>query len=515
MEVDTPDGGRTLPVLQEKEPNNWPEQAPTVTPGMLIRGHIGYPLTGELGDRDVYCFDLSGEKPRMMRAELRGVPRLTMQLTVRSSKWALVRTTKGPGPGKGLLIPNLSLAPGKYCLVVSEAGTAPPFRFNRVDPYELTFSLSDENPGEEREPNESLWSATTLEPGTEIRGLIGDSEDLDWYRIPLTGIPAGSLISVSYGGVAGVTVEVSVYDHNRKEVTTRRGVRGAPVILRDLRLNLQQGVMYVLVAGRGRFNTEERYRLKVEPTSQATNREVEPNDTQHQAVPLSGPRGEVRGSIEVENDVDWYELPLPGQVNLRLHLIPPPGLDLQLSVRDSRGKKIASADEGRAGEPELLSNVRAVAAVRIKVSGARGSFDPKRSYRLLWAVNAADRGDERELNDTLATANWILPGVSARGFIHPVKDVDFYQFRLIGGLGSTQRVRISVQGLPGVRLKLTLLDDQQAILSEAALPTSEGMREIETTLHCSKTYYLKLQDEHDRRANPGDSYELTVALVRR
>lgn len=515
VEVDTPDAGISLPVLMEKEPNNWPEHAQTVSPGMAIRGHIGYPLTAELGDRDVYCFAVEGEEPRVLRAELRGVPKLTMHLSIRTSQWTLIHATRAPSPGRGLVVPNLSLAPGRYCFVVGEASGGPPYRFNRKDPYELTFTLKPEAPGEEREPNDAFYNATPLEPGQEIRGLHGEAGDQDWYRVPLAGLPEKSLVTATFRGVPGVTASVTVFDHARREIATRRGIRGASVVLRDLKVQLHTGMIYVLVKGHDRFSVDARYRLKVEASSAMANREVEPNDTPQQAVRLSGMRGEVYGTIEVVSDKDWYVLPVPGQTNLRLEAIPPPGVDLVLTVRDMRGRRLAEANEGRVGEPELLANVRASVGVQILVSSSSQTFDPHGSYRLQWTATPADRGDEREPNNTPGQANLITPGITARGYVHPIKDVDWYRFRLMGFVGATARVRISVQGIPGVHLALSLMDDQQTELARSTQPTSEGVRVIETTLHYAKTYYVKVSDDQNQRASPSEHYELLVALVRR
>ncbi len=514
VEVDAPDGGANLPVLYEREPNNWPEFAQQVKPDTAIRGHIGHPITKKMGDRDVFCFRVKGDKRQVLRAELRGVPRLQLSLEIRTTHFGTLHTAESVGTGKGLIVPNLSLQPGHYCFLVREARGGPPYHFNRKHAYELSYHLRPETPGEEREPNDKFYSANPLEPAREIRGVLGHRKDHDWYRVSLTGLPAGSLLSVTFHGVAGVSADVTVYDYARRLIATRRGTRGETVRLRDLKVQLHTGLVYVLVSNKKRFNPEGHYRLKVEATTRTAHREVEPNDTANRAVALTGARGEVRGTIVMAKDKDWYLLPLAGHSNVRLQLKPPPGLDARVLVTDLRGRRLAAADEGRTGEPELLTNVRASNGVRIRISSAHRTFDAHGSYRLLWVATPADRGDEREPNDRRALASLLRPGVSARGYIYPTKDVDWYRFRLRGFLGSTRKVRLSVQGIPHVRLKLTLLDDQLNELSSSRRPTSEGTRVITTTLHCAKYYYVRVEDEQGRRVNPTDNYELLLALLR-
>jgi len=515
VEVDRPDAGGRLPVVWEREPNNWPEFAQTIIPATAVRGHVGPPITKKMGDRDVYCFNVPGPGRRVLRVELRGVPRLVLGLEVRTRRWGTVYTGRSVRPGKGLVVPNLSLEAGDYCFMVREARGGPPYRFNRKKPYELSFSLRAEAAAEEREPNNKFYSANPLPVDRELRGLLGRRRDEDWYRVSLTGLPAGTLLSVTYRGVAGVTAEVTVYDYARREIASRRGTRGEAVRLRDLRVQLHTGLVYVRVASGRRFDPDRRYRLKVSATTARDNREVEPNDSPRRAVKLSRSRGEVRGTIEVAKDQDWYLLPLASRSNLRLQVKPPAGLDVAVRVTDLRGRRLAHADEGRTGEPELLANVRASAGVRIRVRGARRTFDPKGSYRLLWVATPADRGDEREPNDKQRLANRLAPGVSAQGYIHPDGDEDWYRFRLTGPLGSTRRIRLSVQGIPGVRLQLTLLDGQNNVLTTSRRPTSEGSRIISTTVHCAKHYYVRVRDEQGRRSNPIDNYELLLAVLRR
>lgn len=514
-EIDRPDSGVRLPVVQEREPNNWPEYAQKITPAFLIRGTIGYPLTKTMGDRDVYCFTVGGKKKQVLRAELTGVPKLQLQLTVRTSRFVTVKTTRSPGVGRELIVSNLAVRPGDYCFVVSEAHVGAKHRFNRKQSYLLRYSLRATREAEESEPNDKFYEANVLRPGSEIRGLLGRAGDKDWYRIPLAGLPKGSLLSVTYVGVGGVTADVTVYDWARRKLMTRRGTRGATITIRDLKVRLLTRLAYVSVKGLRRFNPDDTYRLRVEATQPGLNREVEPNDTPNKGVRLSGKRGEVRGSIEVAHDVDYFKLALAGRSNVRLSVQPPAGVDVQLTVYDLRGRVLGKANFGKAGEAELLANIRAIHGIRVRVAGAKRSFDPKHSYSLRWVVTPADRGDEREPNNKLAQANSVVPGVSARGYIHPKGDVDYYRFRLPGFLGTTQKVKISVQGVPRVRLHLTLMDDQKNVLAQSSMPTTEGRRQITTTLHCAKYYYVRIRDQKGRHANATDNYELTLARTRR
>lgn len=514
VEVDFADAGSSLPVVVEREPNQWPEMAQHVHSDTLIRGHIGPPLTKRLGDRDVYCFKVPGARRQVLRASLSGVDRLVLSLEIRTARWGHLASARSEAPGKGVVIPNLSVLPGRYCLIVQEARGGPPYRFDLKTPYGLQFTLSPESPREEREPNDRFWAANPLAPGQWIEGMLGRAKDKDWYRVPLTGLPADSLLEVTLRGVAGVTARVGIYDWARRLIASRIGTRGATVRLLDLRVALHTGVVFVLVSGGKRFNPDARYRLAVAASRATSQREVEPNDSPARSVRLGTVRGVIRGIIEVGKDVDWYTLPLPGRADVRLSLQVPPELDGVLQVTDFRGRRIATADRGRAGEAELLPNVYASSGVRIRVSGARRTFAPKHSYVLRWEATPATRGDEREPNNRPGQATRLVPGVSARGFIYPAGDRDWYWFRLPGRVGSTHKILLAVQGLPSVRLRLLLLDAHKEVLSTSRRPTSEGLRTLTTLVHSAQRYYVRIEDESGRRVNATDDYELRLSLVR-
>jgi hypothetical protein len=511
---DEPDAAVKLPIADEKEPNHWPEQANPIAPGTAARGVIGYPLTATIGDRDLYLLTVPGTGPLVLRAEVTGVPGLKLEIDLRTADWVSLDSMSSAAPGKGAQISNLSLAPGKYFVVVRESRGGPPYFYDRSKPYLLTVRLHAAAPGEEREPNDRHGDANLLVPGVEVRGLVGRPGDVDYYRVPLAGLDPTSLLSVSFTGVPGVTVDVAVLDYARKVVNNRPGVRGAAVSLRDLAVKPHTGWVYVVVTGQQRYSADERYRLRVDVGKATESREKEPNDHPAQAVTLAGPKGEMKGNLEVGSDVDYYYLPLAGLHNLRLRLEVPPALDGKLTLYTHRGMRILETNVGKAGEEELLSNLRVTGGVYVKVGSVGGTADAQRPYTLSWSAAPADKGDEVEPNDTRPRASTIAPGVSAKGFIYPQGDVDLYVIRLQGFTGQTEKVRIALQGIPDLRLAFELLDDQDNVLAKASLATSEGLREVTTTIHVAQTYVIKVFDATGRGVNAKENYELNLGLVR-
>ena len=134
-------------------------------------------------------------------------------------------------------------------------------------------------------------------------------------------------------------------------------------------------------------------------------------------------------------------------------------------------------------------------------------------YTLRWRMWPMDKGDEAEPNDRPGQATRILPGVSARGYIYPPGDRDWFWFEFPGVPGNTVRVRISAQGLPKVHLRIRLLDGMRNVLAEAVRQSAAGQRKIELNLHVAKRYYIEVDDDSGRRANASDTYELELVKL--
>ena len=509
------DAGPSYPnAIDEKEPDDSPSQAVNVPVGRAATGFVGKPIEQGKGDRDFFRFHVP-EGQWVLWAHVTGIPGLRIVVEIREGKGygRLTKVTAGR-VGQGVTLPNLTLSSGTYYFQVRERWMGRKRHWDLKHPYFLTWKLSPTGPGQEREPNDHEYEAMDVVLGHDVSGYLGRFRDRDWYKVSFGGVPKQTTIKVALDGVPSVRAEVALFDARRRLLASRRGGRGRSVIFRNLALNRADGYFYVRVSAIAGFSTEARYELRVEADGAGPGTEREPNDSVSAAMRLGGDNGEVAGVIESAQDQDTFRFDVSQSKTLRVEVIPDEQLDVRVELLDVKGRRKVKANAGRRGYHEILSNIRLARGVSfIRVSSARRRLGHSGAYHLKWRIIAVEKGDEMEPNNAMGRATHIRLGVSARGFIYPPGDVDFYWFEIPGPIGGTVRVRASVQGIPKVRLHLTLLDGMKNVLGEDTKLAAPGRRQVEINLHMGKRYYLRLAGESKRRSNSVDSYDLELTRV--
>lgn len=213
----------------------------------------------------------------------------------------------------------------------------------------------------------------------------------------------------------------------------------------------------------------------------ATGDEVEPNDGEEVATPL--PLGTtLRARIEPETDADFYKLELvdPGALSVEVKEVE--GMDLTLEVLDAGGTSLAKSDRGgakvREGVPNLgVTPGRYTLVVRAKKppaakpgkpakpakkgapAQAAGSAAPVATpvYEITAKVAAPATNAEREPDDDRGTANDLIVGDTASGFIGWSGDADVWKLS-VEALSAKNVVDVEVSAVDGVALSLELAD---------------------------------------------------------
>jgi eukaryotic-like serine/threonine-protein kinase len=170
------------PKDKESEPNDDPNSADTLWPGIALKGKIGRRNAADEGDPDVYRIDV-GSAPRVAKLSLSGLPNMNLALDVvaKGSSQPLL-SVNSASLGEGETIPNLTLTGPTYYVRVREViapGQGP--TENISDQYTLELALTPELPDFEREINDSVELATALAPGAALRGYVGWNKDKDVY----------------------------------------------------------------------------------------------------------------------------------------------------------------------------------------------------------------------------------------------------------------------------------------------------------------------------------------------
>ncbi len=300
--------------------------------------------------------------------------------------------------GETIGVPNAAVLPGASYFVrlrpTTETRRALPDAGAVGRGYRLTIRLTDFDLGDEREPNDRAALATELpiaRSSPEAAGLFGWRHDEDWFRLPLDGLPAGTVVDVELESVDGVSASLSLVDARQARLATLRGRSGARVVLR----NLAPGVLasrpmgdagmppsfaYLIVRAESGHSLDRRYALRVRPAPAREGMELEPNDDAARATALG--EGVAVGFLVV-GDVDVYRWKPPTGIEGLLELTVPPRSDLRLEVlREHDGRVVAKADGAGKGQPKRVATGASSEPLLVRVSLVRGEGDPDEPYQL-------------------------------------------------------------------------------------------------------------------------------------
>jgi serine/threonine-protein kinase len=193
------------PVGAEREPNNTPGYANLLASGRPVRGAIGAMLEGGHPDVDYYRVP-AGKGARVVHARLEGVPDLDLVLELFDAQGRPLAKSDEHGRGGSEWLQPTSIGPGEAFLAVREVrveGQKPTEDPN--EPYVFTVTWGPPQTGWELEPNDWAASATTVPPGSSIRGYLGHADDKDWFAV--TPATSGKL-HVHVSVPAGVDVQL-------------------------------------------------------------------------------------------------------------------------------------------------------------------------------------------------------------------------------------------------------------------------------------------------------------------
>lgn len=389
-EVKTPDAGHAG-AIDEVEPNDADEVATPLPLGGTLRGKIE-------PDTDVDHVRLDVDKPGSLQVTLTGVEGQDLVLEIEDAGGNVIARSDRGGARVKEGIPNLGVTPGRYTLVVRQAPKKkPPARRGRAAPepaappaavYELTAQLVTPPKGQEIEPDDDRGTANDLIVGDTVTGYVGWNGDADEWKLSVETLSEKNAIDIAVSQVEGVALELEVANALGEPLVTRKGAKGAPLVIRDLMPVVAPGgapFYYVTVRG-APSNPETTYQLEVSAHVIATDGEIEPNDTIEKPYAIPADRTVVHGTW-TPGDVDCYALGTTDQPrNVEVTIDPKGDLDVagELLVDgkpavDAKGKPVPPVNHaGKGGQEKLVGQVPAGAhaIVRIKGEGAaEGAYD--------------------------------------------------------------------------------------------------------------------------------------------
>ncbi len=548
------------PVLAEQEPNDSAQAALVIERTSLVEANLG--ADPAKPDLDWYVFKAA--LPRTVDVTVTCPNGADLGLELVDETGTVLAAVNAGGPGASERLPNVDVSSRTYLRVVTQkrgVGGA----------YVLTAKFTERMPGYELEPNERKVDATPVALGQAISGTLSHGNDVDWYRyeLPSDAPPAdavaplpdetdgGAAQTVDAGGsdagavdagpgvekrlalrvdisaVEGVSTDVQLLTEAEAVLFAAKSKEYAPLSLRNVGVRASDRVIYLAVrsaplgigkdAKRG-ANADVSYTLTVAPEDTSGNAEFEPNDEAARATDL--PANSYRdGFISPKGDVDVFRLVTDGPSIAKLQLTGVDKVDLVLSViKPAEGKPeevVLKANEGVSREPEQLNNVACDGACFIKVEAAAKKVDGKwvkddenadQSYRLSATVVPDDGSEEKESNNTAASATPVALGKPIRGTVFPKKDVDYFALDL-RERPVKAALRAQVLGVLKVDVGLYLhrVEADGKLTLVQTSDSAKGDRP-ETIRYAAEPglYVLEVRDTKSREANFQDSYQLSV-----
>jgi len=510
---DKPRPQPTLPLIDEQEPDDDLAHAQPMEAGKGIRGTIREPLAATpsksrkearpVGDEDYYSFvDVgdgartdAGVSFRVARIELEGVPGLDLGLEILDGDGKRLWAANDNAEGKGEVIPNLVVEPGrtyyvKVRSITAKAGT---------QPYSLTVVTAPASAGEEREPNDDVAHATNV-AGGDATGYYGKKRDEDWLRFQLGGGAPGSTLRLELSGVEGVAPEMRMLSATGVLIVDARGGRGEELRLRNV--GLPSGPLTLTVRAAEGRNTELRWLLKTTVEGALDGAEKEPNETVNTATPLDANVGRVSGFLW-PGDVDVYKITgVPAGSLVTASVDGVPRVDLRLERLGSDGRVLMRADESGSDRGETLPPLPGNDLyLRVSARARDVAFDAP--YTLSVSVMAGAEDLELEPNDTMATATpWPATAASMRGYLAPRGDEDWY--RLLAPASAT-KLTVETTMPAGLSANVRVVDESKAPIG----PSLSGGRAA-GPVQPGKTYWLSVKANTDKLSNPRDPYTVTA-----
>jgi serine/threonine protein kinase len=194
----------------ESEPNNVPDEASFLPPGVKFFGTIGRRLSLAESDHDWYRIEIDGAG-RLLDVKLGGVPAMDLMLQVfREGREEAIATSKAGGKGEAEMIRNLRVVPGAYFILVREDLSATGKRPGECisDSYSLLASAHGAA-GWEQEPDDAIEEAAAVLDGETVKGALDARADVDTYRLECAR-PGG--LEAALSGLASVPLRLSACD---------------------------------------------------------------------------------------------------------------------------------------------------------------------------------------------------------------------------------------------------------------------------------------------------------------
>ena len=372
--------------------------------------------------------------------------------------------------------------PGSYLIHLSEAQTEPTL---------YTLEATPGGPpaaGREAEPNDTVSTASPIQPRRALRGRISRDDDLDVFQFTVDQALAATQFDIRLLWRSGASRKLCLLSGEGKELVCRTDTAG--IALTDLLL--PAGDYAVSVAGDP--NPNDFYLLRLDPTSApVTDFDAEPNDAQEAATAFD-PTRTMRGRIS-PTDTDYFRLAVTGEPQLwRVEAVGQAAITV--SAVDASGEVERSAASPDDANRAQISDLYLVPGDHwLRVQGEAGDY----SLRLV-PLGPPDPKGEREPNDSDDRAQALRVGETRNGRLAEASDADAYRFFL----AATEHLALRIDPPADGAVKFSLdwgtqtlasgtSDPGQPLVYDAQLLPGDYNLRLTTDMPSEGTYHLALE----------------------
>jgi len=166
----------------------------------------------------------------------------------------------------------------------------------------------------EKEPNDDLEQAQSVQLNHTIQGYFQKEEDTDWYRLDFSK-EEKHIIRLNLSGVSGFDSQLSWCDSSGNEILRSDfGDEGQGEILTNM--GVTPSIYFIKIEGWGESSSQIPYTLEIKLLGPWDNsQEFEPNDDTEQANPLKLGQT-IKGYSQPDDDEDWYSFSVPESTSL-------------------------------------------------------------------------------------------------------------------------------------------------------------------------------------------------------
>ncbi|MDA3862244.1 MAG: hypothetical protein PF689_00075 [Deltaproteobacteria bacterium] len=482
-----------IPVISEKEPNDYPNWAKMLPVGVGAKGFINPPWksSGPKGirpDRDVYNFTIPGPGKKILWARLKGIENIDLYLSVYQKLDRIMRQDAN-GVGEDEIIVNLTLKPGEYYFKLGERWRTMDLKTDLDNPYFLYWKLSEPSLSEEIEPNNRRMQANKITIGKTIKGYLSSGSDYDVFKLP----GSDQVFRIDYSPPKGIDSRVSFWTETGLEKEININVKKEKLVLRRFKFKDLVEFLMITPSSKQEYSLTHKYNLKISIEGKMDKMELEPNDTPDNAKQLKKNNGVMKGYLSHSEDVDYFILNLKKDSLLTLEAELGTDTKLKLCIIKNKSKLCKKSSE--AGEKaRFLHQYLEKGDYYIRLEGI-DSWEAEKNYTLKWKSEEYQDGDEKEPNNNRRKANEIKPGTPVRGYLSPEKDTDYYKFSLRGKLNNPPIIKLQLTGGVSVSPILILKDSWGNTVLEDKKGVYTGTRKLKTPIHPRKTYYIVVKDK--------------------